>query len=183
MCRATIRREGQCWQRNAGASDLGSPHLRDVSADLRAEVDKDMNKTAHFASPQEIGLAALVDDEKIDRMIYQRVIDRSGVVRRTVSFSHALEALEFLREEGRPEVDVLFLDINMPKMNGFEFLETATKEFGEDFAKMVIVMLTTSINPKDHARAKSFSVVRKFLYKPLTSEDVLDVARLVAEHQ
>ncbi len=130
------------------------------------------------AIPQ-IGLAILVDDEKFDQMVYQRVMKRSGFVREIMTFSHAEKALEFLKQDNRPTVDAVFLDINMPRMNGFEFLDIATTEIGEDFAKMVIVMLTTSMNPQDYDRAMAFSVVRKFIYKPLTQDDVRDVAGLI----
>jgi len=129
----------------------------------------------------EIKLAVLIDDEKIDQMIYRRVMERSGIVHEIMTFSHAMDALEFLKRKDRPDVDVVFLDINMPRMNGFEFLEAATAAFGPGFAKMVIVMLTTSINPDDHARATAFPVVRKFIYKPLTEDHVRDVADLVGE--
>lgn len=133
------------------------------------------------ADTPEIKLAVLVDDEKIDQMIYRRVMERSGIVRDVRIFSRAMDALEFLKQDDRPEVDVVFLDINMPRMNGFEFLDAATREFGPDFAKLVVVMLTTSINPHDHDRATSSPVVRKFIYKPLTEEHVHEVAQLVSE--
>ena len=138
-------------------------------------------KQSHNASHSpEIRLAVLIDDEKIDQMIYERVMERSGIVREVRIFSHAMDALEFLKQPDRPVVDVVFLDINMPRMNGFEFLEAATEEFGPDFAKLVIVMLTTSINPTDHERAVSYSVVKKFIYKPLTEEIVREIAVMVA---
>jgi len=128
---------------------------------------------------QGIKLAILIDDEKIDQMIYRRVMARSGLVETTLSFSRAQDALDFIKRRDRPEIDVVFLDINMPAMNGFEFLDAATAEFGEDFAKLVIVMLTTSINPADHARPVSYPAVRKFIYKPLTKDLVQEVVEMV----
>ncbi len=128
---------------------------------------------------REIGLAVLVDDEKIDQMIYQRILERSGVVHKIMTFSMAEDALEFLKQPDCPEIDVIFLDINMPRMNGFEFLEAATAEFGEEFAKLVVVMLTTSLNPSDHDRAASYSVVKKFIHKPLTVDHIGEVAEIV----
>ncbi len=67
----------------------------------------------------------------------------------------------------------------MPRMNGFEFLEAAAERFGPQFAKVVVIMLTTSLNPGDRQRAEAFEVVREFLNKPLTVEDVIEVGRLV----
>ncbi|WP_208539332.1 response regulator [Algihabitans albus] len=121
----------------------------------------------------------LVEDDETDQLIYKRVIARSGLLGEVVSFYYADEALEFLKREDRQKIDVIFLDINLPRMSGFEFLEAATIELGEKFAKAVIVMLTTSLNPKDRARAGEFKVVKTFINKPLTAENVHDVVALL----
>lgn len=132
-------------------------------------------------SDERMKLVLLIDDESVDQYLYQRIIERSGLVERTVSFMAADRALEHLRTHPEEEVDAIFLDINMPRMNGFEFLEQATKELGERFAKVCIVMLTTSLNPEDETHARSFPVVRDFINKPLTVEDVRRVAGLVRQ--
>ena len=93
-------------------------------------------------------------------------------------FSNALDAISFLSHN---TVDVIFLDINMPRMNGFEFLEAAIDELGEAFTHVVIVMLTTSLDPADRARAEQFSVVRDFINKPLTVDHVKRAAQLLKE--
>ena len=66
-------------------------------------------------------------------------------------------------------------------MSGFEFLETATRELGERFAEAVIVMLTTSLNPKDRERADEFEVVKSFINKPLTVDDVESVVEILGQ--
>ena len=124
----------------------------------------------------------LIDDELMDQRMYQRVIDRSGIVENQIPFQYADEALAYLKREDRDEIDVILLDINMPRMDGFEFLEAATAELGPAFAKAVIVMLTTSLNPKDYERAQKFEVVREFINKPLTIEHLRNIANLVQDH-
>ena len=126
-----------------------------------------------------IQTALLIDDEKIDQMMYRRVIERTGLVDELLSFQYAEEALDHLKASDRTPVDVIFLDINMPRMNGFEFLETATRELGPGFAKAVVIMLTTSLNPRDRERAATFPVVREYISKPLSADDVQDVAHMV----
>lgn len=128
-----------------------------------------------------IGLALIVDDERVDQMIYRRVMEQSGLVGEILAFSLAEQAIEYLRQTDRPQVDVVFLDINMPRMNGLEFLDAAVQEFGKDFARLVIIMLTTSINPKDHDTALSYDAVQKFVYKPLTAAHLEEVAEMVAK--
>ncbi len=109
----------------------------------------------------------LIDDESIDRMIYKSVLKKSELVDDIYEFTYAKDALEFLADTSNPPIDVIFLDIRMPQMDGFEFLEAATKALGNNFASMVIMMLTTSLNPKDIERAKSFEVVKDYINKPM----------------
>ena len=129
-----------------------------------------------------INTVMLVDDEEIDQKTYQRVLKRSGMVEEILIFTYATDALEYLKSNPEQTVDVIFLDINMPRMNGFEFLEAATKELGEAFARMVIVMLTTSIDPKDRKRAEDNPLVRDFLDKPLTIGHVEHVANMLDDN-
>ncbi len=126
-----------------------------------------------------IKLAMMIDDEEIDQKTYRRVLNRSGLVEDFLMFTYAEEALEYLKSHPEVKVDVIFLDINMPRMNGFEFLEAASEEFGDDFARMVVVMLTTSIDPMDRKRAQENPLVREFFDKPLTAEHVEQVADLL----
>lgn len=126
-----------------------------------------------------IKLAMLVDDELVDQRMYKRVINRSGLIETLLTFTYADEALEHLINNPELEVDVIFLDINMPRMNGFEFLEAAQSELGRGFAKVVVAMLTTSLSQKDQDRAKEFDVVRAYINKPLTQEDLEEVDTLI----
>lgn len=129
-----------------------------------------------------IQLAYLIDDEAFDQKMYQRIIARTHLVGETRSFLAADHALDHLKTHPDEAVDAIFLDINMPRMTGFEFLEEATAELGPAFAKVCIVMLTTSLDPSDRARAERFDVVKDFLNKPLTAADVQHVAELVQQN-
>lgn len=121
----------------------------------------------------------LIDDNELDQMLYKRIIERSGLVDQTLSFYYAEEALAFLERDRDFRVDVILLDINMPRMDGFEFLQAATESLGENFARAVVVMLTTSLDPKDVERAHSFSAVKDFLNKPLTAEHLKQISTLL----
>lgn len=126
-----------------------------------------------------IGLVVMIDDETFDQHIYKRILERSGLVERSLSFLGADLALEYFLAHPEEQIDAIFLDINMPRMDGFEFLEAATKTLGPNFAKVCIVMLTTSLDDNDRTRAMSFDIVRDFLNKPLTLEDVQRVADII----
>lgn len=130
---------------------------------------------------RKIQTAMLIDDEEIDQKLYTRVLKRSGLVENVVSFTYADEAFEFLKANDDLVVDVIFLDINMPRMNGFQFLEKVTTELKREFAHLVIVMLTTSLDPKDREMASKFDIVREFINKPLEVAHVVRAAEILDE--
>lgn len=119
--------------------------------------------------------AILIEDDQVDQIVYGRVIKRSGLIENTRSFRYAEEALDFLAQADREQIDVIFLDINLPGMSGLEFLERATDQLGPRIAKAVVIMLTTSLNPEDVEKARSFGVVKGYLHKPLTVEGLQGV--------
>jgi CheY-like chemotaxis protein len=129
-----------------------------------------------------IGTVMTVDDQRVDQMLYERILMRSGLVDTVVACRSAQAALDHLLQPGNSPVDVIFLDINMPGMSGFEFLAEAEVLLGPGFDAHVVVMLTTSLDPEDRKRAARFRCVRQFLNKPLTVEMVQDVARDLSGH-
>lgn len=138
-----------------------------------------MTETANDSTP--ISVAMLIDDERVDQMVYRRIVKRSGLIREAISFQYAEEALDYLKSPDREPIDVIFLDINMPRMNGFEFLDAAVNELGEDFARAVIIMLTTSLDANDRERAARYSVVRDYFNKPLSVEHIAKVASMLED--
>lgn len=122
----------------------------------------------------------IVDDELFDQKCAQRILTKSGLVGNVVCFGYPDEALAYLLRADRPVIDVILLDINMPRMSGFEFLERAQAELGAHVASVVVIMLTTSLALTDVARAQDFPIVRDYLRKPLRPEDI---PRIVAHLQ
>jgi CheY-like chemotaxis protein len=66
--------------------------------------------------------------------------------------------------------DIIFLDLNMPVMNGWDFLEHFSKEFYPQFNAIKVVILSSTIDPSDYLKAKQYEAVTHFLSKPLTVE-------------
>lgn len=115
----------------------------------------------------------LVDDNPDDLFFHERVIRKNDAAGNIISKQGGVEALEYLKSKhDHPDThpDLIFLDINMAGMNGWEFLEVY-KTLDEKFrCKVVVVMLTTSENPDDKKRALSHTPKTDFRTKPLTKE-------------
>lgn len=126
----------------------------------------------------------LIDDNDIDNFINERMVkgcNYSDVVYINTSTRSALEFLKNLTVN--PAVTpamyptVIFLDINMPILDGFQFLAELEK-FDYDFVKnLKVIMLTSSINPADQEKAMRSKLVRGFLHKPLTQEALNSIAK------
>lgn len=127
----------------------------------------------------------IIDDETFDRKMYRRILERSGVVGEVIGFSYAADALGYLEDDSTPLVDLILLDINMPRMSGFDFLHAAQHYLGEVRPVPVVMMLTTSLNPEDRRRADENRFVSGFMNKPLRAEQISDLRDIVkrSHHQ
>lgn len=113
----------------------------------------------------------LVDDDPDDNFIHQVVIEDSGLCENVRVVENGIQALNYLTQTEHPDYvkpDVILLDINMPGMNGFEFLEHYRQLPDEYRSSLVLMMLTTSINPADRWRTNGVPEVNGFQSKPLT---------------
>lgn len=120
----------------------------------------------------------LIDDNEIDNLINQKMIEAASIAEHIYTHTGAKSAIEFLRNMEKLEIakevlpDVIFLDIDMPLMDGFQFLDEFEKLSSATKKMSKIVMLTSSINPQDFDRSKKYGNVKLYLNKPLSHESI-----------
>jgi len=136
---------------------------------------------------QKLNCIMLIDDDEPTNFISNMLLEESNCTLHIQIEESGKKALEYLskttgccnEQTGLSYPELIFLDINMPAMNGWEFLERYKELKTELHPKTVIIMLTTSINPDDKLKAENISMVAAFENKPLTSKMI---ERVIKEH-
>ena len=120
----------------------------------------------------------LIDDSDSDNFLHTRIIKKAGITDKIIVKNNGATALEYLKAQiliDSPDPELIFLDINMPGMNGWEFLHEYEKLDEKSKAGIIICMLTTSYAKHDMEKAKSNTCINSFISKPLTKEKLLTV--------
>ena len=122
----------------------------------------------------------LIDDDFATNFLHKMIIEKENCTENVISMQSAEKALEYLKTkiDGEyPHPGLIFLDINMPGMNGWEFLEEYKKIDEKLQAHKVVIMLTTSLDPADRGRAEDIEEITEFKSKPLTKEILRQVLK------
>lgn len=129
----------------------------------------------------------IIDDNPGDVYLTQRFLERSGRFAYIFSASTAEEALDMFRNyeasraahPGRFPPLVILLDINMPKMDGFDFLDAFAglqASLPQATTPAVVLMLTSSNADRDRQRAASYDLIKDFIIKPISPEVAVQIA-------
>ncbi len=120
-------------------------------------------------------LTCIVDDDPIYIYGLNRLIARVQFTDRLIMFSNGKYALDFLSEHVEYEEelpDIILLDVNMPVMDGWEFLDEFIELKSRFGKKIIVYVISSSIEEEDHARAKAIAIVSDFIVKPVSEEDL-----------
>lgn len=130
-----------------------------------------------------------IDDDPIALMLCKKVISKFQFSEEVFVAKNGAEALNLLEnshdilqsENNAPEL--IFLDLNMPVMGGWEFLDHITSEEFPYSNQIPVVILSSTIDPQDVARAKEYSVVLDFVSKPITKETLMYLSEKIRKKQ
>lgn len=125
-----------------------------------------------------------VDDDAITLMLCKKVIERVSFAQEVLTAKNGEEAIlffnelaiEFKKEESLTYPKLTFLDLNMPIMNGWEFLDNYLQNgYHELFTEAKFIVLSSTIDPQDVEKTKRYPMVVDFLSKPITKEMLEDL--------
>lgn len=125
-----------------------------------------------------------IDDDNTTLTICKLLIARTSFAGQTITALNGKEGLDYFSQHiNDPDAlpDIVFLDLNMPVMNGWDFLEEYTTQYAAKLPGMKIVVLSSTVNPADFQKAARFPVIRQFVSKPLSVESLELLKRSLGE--
>lgn len=123
---------------------------------------------------QNLNCVLLIDDDEATNFYHTVILEEESTDLYIHAVSSAKEGLDFLLSQGEyaelPKPGIIFLDLNMPGMSGWDFVNKYNQLSKEIHDQSVVVLLSTSLNPDDRERASQIPIVAEFVNKPLTPE-------------
>ena len=121
----------------------------------------------------------LIDDDEINNFTVEAVLETVDFIEEYEFKENGWDALDYLRECEKKGIfpDLIFVDINMPEMDGHEFIERYEALFWGQHPNTKVSMLSSSLSESDRLKSLSYSSVSEYAYKPLTKEKLTIIMR------
>ena len=126
-----------------------------------------------------------IDDDQITLVLCDMVIKKAGFAKEVLTAKNGKEGLAWFSEyfsknnksERQEPPKLIFLDLNMPVMNGWDFLEDYLMKYSDRLPETKVVIISSTVNPEDFSRANRYEIVIDFINKPLTTEGLEDLTQ------
>jgi CheY-like chemotaxis protein len=128
--------------------------------------------------------ACVIDDDPISVFGLRKTIRETGFCKEIIVFQNGYEAINGLKEllnTNNNIPPIIFLDLNMPIMDGWDFLDDFEKIPEKDRKDVKIFIISSSVDPRDLLKAKSYSEVNNFFVKPITTNDLQKVVHEISQ--
>jgi CheY-like chemotaxis protein len=123
---------------------------------------------------------AIIDDDDIFVYITKKAVEQTNIVQQIKVFGNGKDAIDFFKENtDNPDLlpEIILLDLSMPIMDGWQFLQEYTKIKPKIQKKITIYIVTSSISPEDMKKAKSIDAVSDFIIKPITKDKLIEIIK------
>ncbi|HLF51544.1 response regulator [Flavobacterium sp.] len=123
---------------------------------------------------------AIIDDDDIFVYITKKAVEQTNIVQQIKVFGNGKDAIDFFKENvDNPDLlpEIILLDLSMPIMDGWQFLDEYSKIKYKIGKKIIIYIVTSSISPDDMRRAKKIDAVSDFIIKPITKDKLIEIIK------
>ena len=120
----------------------------------------------------------IIDDDHIFIYGVKRLMEETSFCEDLMVYENGQDALDEFKEnatQGKKLPSIIFLDLNMPMMTGWEFLDEYMQIDGQDPTKSKVYIVSSSIDPKDLLRIKDYNVIQNYILKPVTTDDLENI--------
>jgi CheY-like chemotaxis protein len=134
----------------------------------------------------QIELLCVIDDDDVYQFTVKKMVQKTGVANKIISFRDGEKAIlffeEIIQKSNKDEFpDVILLDINMPIMDGWEFIENYLLLKPKIGKKILIYMVSSSVHEADLVKANSISEISDYIVKPITRENMFEIVKKLQE--
>ncbi|MBM1104889.1 response regulator [Aurantibacter crassamenti] len=129
---------------------------------------------------KKINTSCIIDDDDIFIYGTKRIIKEVNFCEEILVFNNGQDALdEFkkLTDLGKELPSIIFLDLNMPIMNGWEFLEQFTKIENNNQDKVIVYIISSSVDPRDLEKVGNYEIIHNYILKPFSSKDLESILK------